>query len=275
MNKSIVKISEPLKNALTGFVTAAGKQTTLFLQTLFWTFKSIQKNRFGFKNLIDQMSRIGVESILMVVITGLSVGMVLVVQTGFQFARFGAQSYVGGVVGLSMTKELAPILTAIVLAGRVGSSIAAELGTMKITEQIDALETMAANPVEYLVVPRFWACTIMLFFLTVISNVVGMIGGSAVAVAQMDMTLVSFTDSVLRMLRVYDLMGGLFKSIIFGGIIAIIGCYKGFETTGGAEGVGKSTTDSVVISIMLILGTNYFLTETINRLDAVYSAYLI
>lgn len=275
MNKSIKKISEPLINALTGFVTAAGKQTTLFLQTLFWTFKSIQKNRFGFKNLIDQMSRIGVESILMVVITGLSVGMVLVVQTGFQFARFGAQSYVGGVVGLSMTKELAPILTAIVLAGRVGSSIAAELGTMKITEQIDALETMAANPVEYLVVPRFWACTIMLFFLTVISNVVGMIGGSAVAVAQMDMTLVSFTDSVLRMLRVYDLMGGLFKSIIFGGIIAIIGCYKGFETTGGAEGVGKSTTDSVVISIMLILGTNYFLTETINRLDAVYSAYLI
>lgn len=274
MLKSLKNLIKSLEDSANKFTVACGKQTTLFLQTMYWTFKSIQLNRFDLKNLVDQCSRIGVESILMVVITGLSVGMVLVVQTGFQFARFGAQSYVGGVVGLSMTKELAPILTAIVLAGRVGSSIAAELGTMKITEQIDALETMATNPVEYLVVPRFWACTFMLFLLTIISNVVGMIGGSAVAVTQMDMTLVSFTDSVLRMLRVYDLMGGLFKSLIFGAIIAIVGCYKGFETEGGAEGVGKSTTDSVVIAIMLILGVNYFLTETINRLDAVYSAYL-
>ena len=268
-------LKESVLNCLKDFTESAGKITTLFLQTMFWTIKSIQQKRFNLRNLISQMSRIGVESIMMVIITGMSVGMVLVVQTGFQFARFGAQSYVGGVVGLSMTKELAPILTAIVLAGRVGSSIAAELGTMKITEQIDALETMATNPVEYLVVPRFWGCTLMLFLLTVISNVVGMIGGSCVAVAQMDMTLVSFTDSVLRMLRVYDLLGGLFKSLIFGGIIAIIGCYKGFSTEGGAEGVGKSTTDSVVLSIMLILGVNYFLTETINRIDQVYAAYLI
>lgn len=258
-----------------GFIEAAGKQASLLFKTLYWTFTSIKQNRFDFKNLNSQMCRIGVESITMVIITGLSVGMVLVVQTGFQFKRFGALDYVGGVVGLSMAKELAPILTAIVLAGRVGSSIAAELGTMKITEQIDALETMATNPVEYLVVPRFWACTTMLFLLTVISNLVGILGGSLVAVEQLNMSYNTFMNSVLDMLRVYDLMGGLFKSLIFGAIIAIIGCYKGFVTEGGAEGVGKSTTDSVVIAIMLILASNYFLTEMINRLDTVFEAYLI
>ena len=266
---------ESSKKALLDFIEAAGKQALLFFRTLYWTIESIKQNRFDLKNLNSQMSRIGVESITMVIITGLSVGMVLVVQTGFQFKRFGALDYVGGVVGLSMTKELAPILTAIVLAGRVGSSIAAELGTMKITEQIDALETMATNPIEYLVVPRFWACTIMLFFLTVISNMVGILGGSLVAMEQLNLTFNAFMDSVLLLLRVYDLMGGLFKSIIFGGIIAIIGCYKGFSTVGGAEGVGKATTDSVVVAIMLILASNYFLTEMINRFDAVFAAYLI
>ncbi|KAF1081440.1 MAG: Phospholipid ABC transporter permease protein MlaE [Candidatus Rifleibacterium amylolyticum] len=249
---------------------AVGNVSILFLQTIYWTFHNLRTGRFAFGNLIEQMSRIGVDSLLMVAITGVSTGAVLVVQIGYQFAQMGAQSYVGGVVALSMARELAPILTSIVVAGRVGSAIAAELGTMKITEQIDALETMATNPVEYLVVPRFWGCTIMLFMLTIFTNVVGMIGGSIVAVNQIGLTLISFKDSILHMLQIQDLMGGLIKATVFGSIIGVIGCYKGFTTEGGAEGVGQSTTSAVVVSIMLILAVNYFLTVGINNFCVAY-----
>ncbi len=252
------------------FVESIGSMSILFMQTIYWTLHNLKTGKFAFKNLLDQMSRIGVDSLLMVAITGVSTGAVLVVQIGYQFAQMGAQSYVGGVVSLAMARELAPILTAIVVAGRVGSAIAAEIGTMKITEQIDALETMATNPVDYLVVPRFWGCTIMLFMLTIFTNVVGMIGGSIVAVHQIGLTLISFRDSILHMLLVQDLMGGLVKATVFGGIIGIIGCYKGFTTEGGAEGVGQSTTSAVVVSIMMILAVNYFLTVGINNFNTAY-----
>ena len=255
---------------LKDFVEAIGSMSILFMQTIYWTIHNLKTGRFSFKNLLDQMSRIGVDSLSMVAITGISTGAVLVVQIGYQFAQMGAQSYVGGVVSLAMARELAPILTSIVVAGRVGSAIAAEIGTMKITEQIDALETLATNPVDYLVVPRFWGCAIMLFMLTIFTNVVGMIGGSIVAVHQIGLTLISFRDSILHMLMIQDLMGGLFKAMIFGGIIAIIGCYKGFTTEGGAEGVGQSTTSAVVVSIMMILAVNYFLTVGINNFNTAY-----
>ncbi|MBU1109241.1 MAG: ABC transporter permease [Candidatus Riflebacteria bacterium] len=259
-----------LQKAAKDILDSIGKVSILFLQTIYWTFHNIKTGRFAISDLIEQMSRIGVDSLLMVAITGISTGAVLVVQMGFQFAQMGAQSYVGGVVALSMARELAPILTAIVVAGRVGSAIAAEIGTMKITEQIDALETMATNPVEYLVVPRFWACTIMLFILTIFTNVVGMIGGSIVAVNQIGLTLISFKDSILHMLQIRDIMGGLLKATVFGSIVGIIGCYKGFTTEGGAEGVGQSTTSAVVVSIMLILAVNYFLTVGINNFCVAY-----
>lgn len=259
-----------LKKMIDDFINAAGSMSILFLQTIYWTVTTIKSRTFSVKNLIEQMSRIGVDSLPMVAITGFSTGAVLVVQIGYQFAQMGAQSYVGGVVSVSMARELAPILTAIVVAGRVGSSIAAEIGTMKITEQIDALETMATNPVDYLVVPRFWGCVIMLFLLTVFTNIVGIIGGSIVAVHQIGVTLVTFENSILHMLKVYDLFGGLFKAGVFGVIIAVVGCYKGFKTEGGAEGVGTSTTGSVVLSIMLILAVNYFLTVGINNFNVAY-----
>lgn len=252
------------------FFIALGSLTTLFLQTLYWTLHGIKTGKLGVQNLMDQMSRIGVDSLPMVAITGFSTGAVLVVQIGYQFAQLGAQRYVGGVVSMAMARELAPILTSIVVAGRVGSAIAAELGTMKITEQIDALETMATNPVDYLVVPRFWGCTIMLFILTIFTNVIGMIGGSIVAVYQIGLTMVTFRDSILQNLKISDLMGGLFKAFVFGAIIGIIGCYKGFTTEGGAEGVGKSTTGAVVMAIMAILAVNYFLTVGINNFNTTY-----
>jgi len=252
------------------FVEMLGNLSILFLQSLYWIFHDLRTGRFMFKNLMDQMSRIGVDSLPMVAITGFSTGAVLVVQIGYQFTQLGAQRYVGGVVSMAMARELAPIMTAIVVAGRIGSSIAAELGTMKITEQIDALETMAANPVEYLVVPRFLGCTVMLVILTIFTNVVGMIGGSLVAVYQIGMTLVTFRDSILQNLKIFDLMGGLFKGMVFGALIGIIGCYRGFTTEGGAEGVGKSTTGAVVLAIMLILAVNYFLTVGINNFNMAY-----
>ncbi|MBP5468876.1 MAG: ABC transporter permease [Candidatus Riflebacteria bacterium] len=255
---------------LKSFIEAAGAQTLLLLQTFYWTFESLRNGKFSFKNLINQMSIIGVDSFLMVAISGFSLGAVLVVQIGFQFANMGAQGYVGGVVALAMTREIAPIMTAIVVAGRIGSSMAAEIGTMKITEQIDALETMATNPIDYLVVPRFWACTSMLFLLTVVSNAFGMVGGSITAIYQIGLTFESFKDSILYLLKIHDLMGGLFKAVIFGGIISIVGCYKGFTTEGGAEGVGKSTTSAVVVAIMLIIAVNYFLTVGITNFSNAY-----
>ncbi len=259
-----------LVNLARSFVELFGNLALLFLQSLYWTFHSLRNGRFGFGNLIEQMSRIGVDSLPMVMITGFSTGAVLVVQIGYQFTQLGAERYVGGVVSLAMARELAPILTSIVVAGRVGSAIAAELGTMKITEQIDALETMATNPVDYLVVPRFWGCTIMLFMLTIFTNIVGAIGGSIVAVYQIGQTLTTFSDSILQNLKIYDLMGGLFKAMVFGALIGIIGCYKGFTTEGGAEGVGKSTTGAVVLAIMFILAVNYFLTVGINNFNMAY-----
>lgn len=259
-----------LTTLMRDFVQFFGSLAILFLQSIYWTVHGIRTRRFGLQNLMDQMSRIGVDSWSMVAITGFSTGAVLVVQIGYQFAQLGAQRYVGGVVSMAMARELAPILTSIVVAGRVGSAIAAELGTMKITEQIDALETMATNPVEYLVVPRFLGCTFMLVILTVFTNIIGMIGGSIVAVYQIGLTLVTFRDSILQNLKFYDLMGGLFKAMVFGAIIGLIGCYKGFTTEGGAEGVGQSTTGAVVLAIMLILAVNYFLTVGINNFNMAY-----
>jgi len=259
-----------LHNILKDFINLMGSLSLLLVQSIYWTLHSLRIGRFGFKNLMDQMSRIGVDSLPMVAITGFSTGAVLVVQIGYQFTQLGAQRYVGGVVSMAMARELAPILTAIVVAGRVGSAIAAEIGTMKITEQVDALETMATNAVDYLVVPRFWGCTIMLFVLTIFTNIVGMVGGSIVAIYQIGMTLTTFQESILQNLKIFDLMGGLFKAMVFGGVIGIIGCYKGFTTEGGAEGVGKSTTGAVVLAIMMILAINYFLTVGINNINTAY-----
>ncbi len=259
-----------LVNLVRSFIELFGNLTILLMQTYYWTVRGIQTGRFSLKNVIEQMSRIGVDSLPMVMITGFSTGAVLVVQIGYQFTQMGAERYVGGVVSMAMARELAPILTAIVVAGRVGSSIAAELGTMKITEQIDALETMATNPVDYLVVPRFWGCTLMLFVLTIFTNVVGMIGGSIVATYQIGLTMTTFSDSILQNLKFYDLMGGLLKGMVFGSLISIIGCYKGFTTEGGAEGVGKSTTGAVVLAIMFILAVNYFMTVGINNFNTAY-----
>lgn len=210
------------------------------------------------KRLLAQMALVGFESLSIVVITSLFGGMVLGLHTAKQFVRFGAGQYVGGVVAVSIARELGPTLTAIVVAARIGSAFAAELGSMKITNQIDALRALAANPVHYLVTPRLLASAIMLPVLTMYANVMGIAGGAIVAM-NAGVSYPSFINAASQFTESYDIGGGLFKTIIFGIIIAITSCYVGLTTEGGAAGVGRSTTAAVVWSIVLIYVSNFLM----------------
>ena len=214
---------------------------------------------FYLKNLLKQMEQIGVNSVPVVLTTAISTGMVLALQSYTGFKRFGAQSLIGAVVSLSMTRELGPVLTGLMVAGRAGAAMAAELGTMRVTEQIDALYTMATNPMKYLVVPRFLASTIMMFFLSALGMYIGILGGYFVGVKVLGTNPTTYMNQSINNTQVEDIWYGLIKSLVFGAVVGLIGCYKGFNTEGGAEGVGKATTGAVVMSCMLILILDYFL----------------
>lgn len=233
-----------------------GGVVILFVETLFWVFMPPLRK----KQLLDQMYRIGVNSLPIVFLTALFTGMVLALQSAYQMQRISAQMYIASLVSLSMIRELGPVLTALVVAGRVGASITAELGTMKVTEQIDALETLATNPVKYLVVPRFLALLLMLPLLTVYADFVGMLGGYIVGVFKLHINSNMYINMTTSPLGLKDLYTGLLKSAIFAIIIAIISCYEGIRTQGGAEGVGRSTTLSVVTSFILIIAADCIFT---------------
>jgi phospholipid/cholesterol/gamma-HCH transport system permease protein len=237
------------------FFREMGAVIIFFGHTLRWTFS----RPFYLKNLLKQMEQIGVNSVPVVLTTAISTGMVLALQSYTGFKRFGAQSLIGAVVSLSMTRELGPVLTGLMVAGRAGASMAAELGTMRVTEQIDALYTLATNPMKYLVVPRFLASTIMMFFLSALGMYIGILGGYFVGVKVLGTNPVTYINQSINNTRVSDIWYGLIKSLVFGAVVGIIGCYKGFNTEGGAEGVGKATTGAVVVSCMLILILDYFL----------------
>ncbi len=241
---------------VTGFIQEIGKISLLFIQTIKWALRP----PLGFRNILKQMEEVGVRSIPVVLITAVSTGMVLALQSHTGFKRFNAESLVGTVVALSMTRELGPVLTALIVAGRAGAAMAAELGTMRVTEQIDALSTMAANPIKYLIVPRLLAGMLMLPILTIFSDAIGIAGGYFVAVQVLNVNPVVYLRRTTDFLEYDDIYGGLLKAFVFGIIIATVSCYKGFNTQGGAEGVGKATTGAVVLSSMLILISDYFLT---------------
>ncbi len=232
-----------------------GRVATFLVQTIRWMLSP----PFYFGNLLKQMEAIGVDSIPVVLTTALSTGMVLALQSYTGFKRFGAESLIGAVVSLSMTRELGPVLTGLMVAGRAGAAMAAELGTMKVTEQIDALETLATNPMKYLVVPRFVASTVMMFFLTVLGMIIGIAGGYFVGVKVLGTNPVTYINQSIDNTEVKDIWFGLIKAMTFGSVVGLIGCYKGFNAEGGAEGVGKATTGAVVVSCMLILILDYFL----------------
>lgn len=220
---------------------------------------------FEVRNTFKMMLEIGIRSLPVVIVTAVFTGMVFSLQTYTGFKRFGAEAVVGTVVALSMTRELGPVLTGLIVAGRAGAAMAAELGTMRVTEQIDALETLATNPVKYLIVPRFVSGLIMLPALTVCADIIGIIGGYFVTVGLFGASSVVYWNRTWEFLEVSDIYNGLIKACFFGGAISLIGCYKGFYTTGGAEGVGKATTGAVVLSSMTILISDYFLSNWLFR----------
>lgn len=211
------------------------------------------------RHFMHQMSHLGVDSLPIVLLTMLFTGMVMTVQTAHEFIKYGAQSSVGGVIGIAIGRELGPVLTGVVVAGRVGAAITAEIGSMKVTEQIDALRVMAVNPVSYLVVPRLLACMMMVPILVVFGDVIGAFGGLIMAVSYAGINEYTYLHSITHFAVVNDVAGGLVKAVFFGAIVALIGCYKGLHSENGAEGVGKATTGSVVTAIILIFISNYFL----------------
>jgi phospholipid/cholesterol/gamma-HCH transport system permease protein len=238
------------------FVRESGKIAILFGQTIVLIFRPPLDAREAFR----QMEEIGVRSIPVVVITAAFTGMVLALQSFTGFKRFHAETLVGTVVALSVTRELGPVLTGLMVSGRVGSAMAAELGTMRVTEQIDALYTLATNPIKYLIVPRFLASLIMVPILVIFADVIGIMGGYFVSVEILGTNPTIYIRRTWDYLELNDIYSGLLKACVFGMIMATISCYQGFYTEGGAEGVGKATTKAVVLSCLLILISNYFIT---------------
>jgi len=234
-----------------------GRITELFRQTIYWAGRRPLRSQ----DIVRQMMEIGVMSFPVIGLTALFTGMVLALQTGYAFTNFfGEPVYVGMAVGFSMVKELGPVTGSTVLAGRVGAAIAAELGTMKVTEQIDALYTLGTNPVKYLAVPRFLACLIMVPILTLFADIIGVLGGLVVSVYSFSIPATVYRDEILNFMRIDDVYQGLIKSVFFAVIIIMVCCYKGFTCEGGAQGVGRATTSAVVTSMVLILISDYFLT---------------
>jgi phospholipid/cholesterol/gamma-HCH transport system permease protein len=230
------------------------------------TFQALPRTFANAGSVFQQADRIGIGSIPLVLVTSLFVGAVTSVQAAYQFHGYVPLQYLGTVVGKSVILELGPVLTALVVGGRVSASIAAELGTMKVTEQIDAMEMIAIDPVEYLVLPRVVAATIMLPVLTIFSDLLAILGGMVVANISIHVSFSTFAIGLKLLFRTQDLAGGLMKTFVFGFIIALMGCYNGFETRNGAEGVGLATMKAVVSSCLLILVANYLLASFIFRI---------
>lgn len=228
----------------------------------FETFKWIFKGSVPVKNTVSQMVEVGWKSFPIIMLTSFFTGMVLALQVGSSTSNlFNEPVYVGTITGFALVIELGPVLTAIVITGRVGAAITAELGTMKVTEQLDALYTLGTNPVKYLAVPRFMALFFMLPLLTAFANIVGIYGGMIVTVNTWEISTTIYWNDVLDFMVIGTFMHGFIKSFVFALIIAVVSCHKGFSTGGGAEGVGRATTSCVMLSMIFILVSDYFLTD--------------
>lgn len=210
--------------------------------------------------ILIQLLRIGYFSLPVVGLTAIFTGAVLALQTYSGFSRFNAESTIATVVAISITRELAPVLTGLIVAGRVGASLAAELGTMRVTEQIDALRTLSTNPFKYLIAPKVVAAMISLPLLVIVADIIGIMGGYLVSVHSLGFSPGPYISNTFEFLETMDVVSGLVKALFFGFIIAIMGCYFGYRSSGGAQGVGIATTDAVVVSSISILLLNYVIT---------------
>jgi len=250
------------------FLALIGRVFLTFLQhtgrlTLFvlWGVVYCVRPPFYPRLILRQMIEIGYYSLPVVGLTTVFSGMVLALQSHTGFARFSAEGAVATVVVISITRELGPVLAGLMVAGRIGASMAAELGTMRVTEQIDALVTLSTHPARYLLVPRLLAATLMLPFLVVVSDIIGVFGGYIVGVYKLDFNPGTYISRTWEFLEPLDVISGLVKAAIFGFIIAAMGCYHGYHSKGGAQGVGAATTNAVVSASILILIFNYIITE--------------
>jgi phospholipid/cholesterol/gamma-HCH transport system permease protein len=242
------------------FLVEMGEYFHLIVNTIKVSLKKFP----AFYLIMEQMYQVGVASLPVVAITGFSTGLVLAAQSFYQLADKGLASVTGLMVAKAMMTELGPVMTAFMITGRVGASMCAELGTMKVTEQLDALKTMAVDPSRYLIAPRFLAGIVMMPQLTIFSILMGILGGYLIAVYFFGMAHATYFDPMPTHIEIFDLLTGIVKSFFFGALILTISCYKGMSTSGGAAGVGRFTTNSVVITYCCILLTNFFLTIAMN-----------
>lgn len=238
-----------------------GEVLILLWRTLV-SFREVPRN---LPSIFSQMTIIGYETLPVASVMAFFMGMVLALQTGVELAKYGTQDIIGGIVGMSMVRELGPVMTSFLVAGRAGSAMAAELGVMKVYEEIDALQTLDIDPVRYLVMPRLIAALICVPVLTIYADCVGMVGGAIISHLhpRLFISYSTYTDSLRMALKFREIIIGLIKSFVFGGIIATVCCYVGFKTSGGARGIGISTTRSVVLSFIMILVADYFLTRVL------------
>jgi phospholipid/cholesterol/gamma-HCH transport system permease protein len=231
-----------------------GSLASLGGQAAYYTFVApFQGKPLRLQRAVSQAMDVGVRALPILSLITFFIGLILALQAAYELRRFGAISYVATAVAISMSRELGPLITAIVVIGRSGSAFAAEIGTMKVTEEIDALETMAISPIRFLVTPKFLAMILMLPCLTIWANAMGILGGSLFGVAQADFTFVRYIQASLDSLLLRDIMTGLVKSVMFGITITAVGCQEGLDTGAGAEQVGRSTTRAVVVSIFLVV----------------------
>jgi phospholipid/cholesterol/gamma-HCH transport system permease protein len=234
---------------------ALGDLTLFTFRTFVWLFTRLPR----WETLLPNFYQVGVLSLPVIALTGTFIGMVLAVQSYFTFRDLNLETRLGAVINMTLVRELGPVLAATMLAGRVGSAMAAELGTMRVTEQIDALESMGANPVHYLVVPRFLACLFMIPMLTIMADYMGVVGGYIYSVHVLEIDKHHYWHNSQAFVGTFDLFSGIFKSLFFGASIAMISCYRGFTCQPGAEGVGRAATASFVWSFVVILATDLFL----------------
>lgn len=253
-------------NAIGTITVAIADRVGVFSLFLYKAIKTLCTTRLKVLKVLDHMSNIGVDSLNITVLTGSFTGMVFALQSYIGFQRVGGEQFIGPVVALGLIRELGPVLTGLMVTGRAGSAITAEIGTMRITEQIDALQTLRINTFQYLVVPRILAGTLILPFLTLFAMICGIVGGYIICVYVLLLSPEDYINGIKAYVELSDIRGGLTKAAVFGLILTWVGTYKGFYTSGGARGVGISTTQSVVVSSVLILMSNYFLTKLLERL---------
>ncbi|NIP37794.1 MAG: ABC transporter permease [Candidatus Dadabacteria bacterium] len=245
------------KNLVLNFLNDLGDLSKLLYKTIIYTFKP----PIEFRLIVDQIYELGFKSIPIVILSAVSIGMVMVVQMAYGFTAFGAKGLVGPLVTLAIVRELGPILASLLVGGRVGSGITAEIGSMNVTEQLDAMKTLGADPVKKLVVPRFIACIISFPFLSVIADLAGIAGAMLIAFTELGVTPRLFMSEIVGFVLFSDFLSGILKTVFFGLIVAIIACYIGMKASGGTQGVGNSTTKTVVVSLVLIIIADFFLTK--------------